>query len=125
MRDALQAPDALSNAGGVGFSNEFNRPGAPNLIQSDGDRHRRMHSEVVRPLQPAQMKQHRPFLKSLIGERVKSLVGRAPFDAIAEVARFLPAAAISVLVGLPEEGRASMLDWAATTFNAVGSGPCV
>ncbi len=82
--------------------------------------HRRLRSEVIRPLLPAQLKQHRPFLKDLIGERVKSLVGRGPFDAIAEVARFLPTAAISALVGLPEEGRASMLDWAAATFNAVG-----
>ena len=120
VRDALQAPDALSNAGGVGFSEEFNRPGGPNLIQSDGDRHRRMRAEVIRPLLPAQLKQHRPFLKGLIGERIKSLVGRGPFDAMAEIARFLPTAAISALVGLPEEGRASMLDWAAATFNAVG-----
>ena len=120
VRDALQAPDALSSAGGVGFSEEFNRPGAPNLLQSDGDQHRRLRSEVIRPLLPAQLKQHRPFLRDLIAARVKSLVGRGPFDAISEIARFLPTTAISALVGLPEEGRAAMLDWAAATFNAVG-----
>ncbi len=120
VREALQAPGTLSSAGGVGFSEQFNRPGAPNLLQSDGDQHKRLRAEVIRPLLPAQLKQHRPFLKRLIGERVRSLVDRGSFDAIADLARFLPTAAISALVGLPEEGRASMLDWAAATFNAVG-----
>ena len=101
MRDALQAPDVLSSADGVGFSDEFNRPGTTSVVQSDGD-------------------QHRPLLKGLIGERIKSLVGRGPFDAIAKIARLLPTAAISALVGLPEDGRASMLDWAVANCNAVG-----
>ena len=120
VRDALRAPGTLSSAGGVGFSDEFNRPGAPNLLQSDGDQHRRLRTEVIRPLMPEQLKQHRPLLKQLIVERVRSLADRGPFDAITDLARFLPIAAISELVGLPEEGRASMLDWAAATFNAVG-----
>ena len=120
VRDALQAPDVLSSADGVGFSDEFNRPGTTSVVQSDGDQHRRLRSEVVHPLLPAQLKQHRPLLKGLIGERIKSLVGRGPFDAIAKIARLLPTAAISALVGLPEDGRASMLDWAVANCNAVG-----
>ena len=120
VRDALRAPDALSSAGGVGFSDEFNRPGGPNLLQSDGDQHRRLRLAVIPPLMPAQLKQHRPFLRGLIEERVRSLVDHEPFDAMAEIARLLPTQAISALVGLPEEGRAAMLDWAGATFNAVG-----
>ena len=120
VRDALQAPESLICSRGVGFSDVFNTPGGPNLLQSDGDQHKRMRAEVVRPLSPAQLKQHRGFLRELIGERVKSLVDRGPFNAMTEIARFLPVAAISRLVGLPDEGRAAMLDWAAATFNAVG-----
>ena len=120
VRDALQAHDALRSGNGVGFSDGFNKPGAPNIIMSDGDQHRRLRAEVVRPILPAQLKQHRPFLRKLIGERIKSLVDRGSFDAMAEIAQFLPTVAISELVGLPEEGRASMLEWAAAVFNAVG-----
>ena len=120
VRDALQAPESLICSRGVGFSDVFNTPGGPNLLQSDGDQHKRMRAEVVRPLLPAQLKQHRGLLRELIGERVKSLVDRGPFNAMVEIARFLPMAAISRLVGLPDEGRAAMLDWAAATFNAVG-----
>ncbi len=120
VRTALLAQDSLVSGQGVGFSDAFNKPGVPNLLQSDGDQHRRMRAEVSRPLLPAQLKQHRPFLRDLIGERVKSLVDHGPFDAMTEIAQCLPTTAISALVGLPEEGRAAMLDWAAATFNAVG-----
>ena len=120
VRDALQAPDALASGSGVGFNDLINKPGAPNIIMSDGDEHRRLRAEVVRPLMPVPLKQHRQELKALIVERVVSLVDRGPFDAMTEIAPFLPLEAISKLVGLPEDGRASMLEWAAAVFNAMG-----
>ena len=120
VRDALQAPDALASGGGVGFNDLINKPGAPNIIMSDGGEHRRLRAEVVRPILPAPLKQHRAVLKALIGERIASLVDRGSFDAMTEIAPFLPLEAISKLVGLPEDGRASMLEWAAAVFNAIG-----
>ncbi len=120
VRDALQSSGPLSSAQGVGFSDAFNRPGAPNIIMSDGDLHRRLRTEVMRPLLPNQLRQHRDYLKTLITERIRALVDHGPFDAMTEIARFLPVTAISVFVGLPEEGRASMLEWAAAVFNALG-----
>ena len=39
---ALRMPDILINGKGVGFNLQFNTPGGPNLIQSDGDLHNRM-----------------------------------------------------------------------------------
>lgn len=120
VRDALRAPDALISRKGVGFSPQFNTPGGPNLIQSDGDLHQRMKAEVLRPLNVGALRQHRPLLKHLISARIEALVDTGRFDAMAEIARVLPIQAISVLVGLPEEGRAAMLEWAAAAFNALG-----
>lgn len=120
VRDALRSPETLISGKGVGFSNEFNTPGGPNLIQSDGDLHNRMKAEVLRPLNVGALKPHRPLLKELIAARIGELVDRGFFDAMAEIARVLPTEAISFLVGLPEDGRARMLDWAAATFNALG-----
>ncbi len=54
--NALQAPGALSSAGGVGFSEQFNRPGARNLLQSDGGHHRQLHTDVIHPLLAPYMK---------------------------------------------------------------------
>ena len=120
VEKALHASDALACSSGVGFSDQFNKRGGPNLLASDGDQHRRMRKEVIGPLMPGALKQHRQFLKDLIGAKVKSLVGCGRFNAMTEIAQFLPTKAISILVGLPEAGRAAMLDWAAANFNAVG-----
>ncbi len=120
VRDALRAPDALISGKGVGFSDEFNTPGGPNVIQSDGDLHGRLKTEVLRPLNIGALRPHRPLLKEMIAARIGELVGEGPFDAMTEIARVLPTRAISFLVGLPEDGRARMLDWAAAAFNALG-----
>lgn len=120
LRDALRTPETLTSGKGVGFSPQFNNPGGPNLIQSDGELHARMKTEVLRPLNVGALKQHRPLLKQLIATRIDALIGAGPFDAMVEIARVLPTQAISFLVGLAEEGRARMLDWAAAAFNALG-----
>jgi cytochrome P450 len=119
-RDALRASNVLISGQGVGFNDAFNKPGQPNVLQSDGEQHRRMKAWILRPLLPAQLKQHRDMLKDLISKQIASLVDRGPFDAMEGIARCLPLSAISFLVGLPDEGRASMLKWAAATFNALG-----
>ena len=120
VRDALRAHDVLASGDGVGFNHIVNTPGGPNIIQSDGELHDRLKAEVMRPLRPGQLRQYREGLKAMIGARIRDLVDAGPFEAIAEVAQLLPTQAISQLVGLPEEGRAAMLDWAAATFNALG-----
>ncbi len=120
VRDALRASDILVSGDGVGFNDIVNRPGLPNLIQSDGDLHERMKAEVLRPLRPGLIRQYRDGLHALISRRIRELVDAGRFDAMTEIAQFLPTRAISDLVGLPEAGRAKMLDWAAALFNSVG-----
>jgi len=48
------------------------------------------------------------------------LVAKGSFDAVTDLAQYLPVKIVSDLVGLPEEGRAKMLDWAAATFDTFG-----
>lgn len=120
VRDALRASDILASGSGVGFNDIVNTPGLPNIIGSDGKLHERLKAEVMRPLRPGQLRQYRDGLKAMIADRIGELVDAGPFDAITQVAQLLPVRAISELVGLPEEGRAAMLDWAAATFNSMG-----
>ncbi|WCM25014.1 cytochrome P450 [Sphingomonas sp. QA11] len=120
VQAALRDSDRLINGEGVGFSEAFNAPKGMNVIQSDGDLHRRLRLTVMRPLSPGRLREVRPDLKAMIVERVKSLVGRGWFDAMSELARFLPVEAVSHFVGLPAVGRERMLDWAAAAFNVIG-----
>lgn len=120
VQAALRAADTLISGEGVGFSDAFNAPKGMNVIQSDGDLHRRLRAAVVRPLTPAALKAARAELKAMMAARVAALAGQGWFDAMRSLAPFLPVEAVSHLVGLPDVGRERMLEWAAAAFNAIG-----
>ncbi len=120
VQTALRAADALLSGDGVGFSDVFNAPKGMNVIQTDGDIHRRMRASVTRPLMPAALKTARADLKAMVAARVEMLAGTGWFDAMPALASFLPVQAVSHLVGLPEAGRERMLEWAGAAFNAIG-----
>lgn len=120
VQTALRAPDQLISGEGVGFSAAFNAPKGLNVLQSDGELHRRMRNAVMKPLTPAALRNGRGTLKDMIVGRVSSLKRRGWFDAMKSLTPFLPVEAVSHLVGLPKEGRERMLDWAAAAFNVIG-----
>ncbi|HRE43671.1 MAG TPA: cytochrome P450 [Terricaulis sp.] len=91
-----------------------------NVIQSDGELHTRLRLTVMKPLSPATISKARDDLKAMVSARVNALKGAGWFDAMRELAPFLPLQAISHLVGLPEVGRERMLAWAAAAFNLIG-----
>lgn len=120
VQAALRSSDRLISGEGVGFSDVFNAPKGMNVIQSDGELHDRLRVTVMRPLAPATINKARDDLKAMVATRVDALKGKGWFDAMPELASFLPVQAISHLVGLPEVGRERMLAWAAATFNLIG-----
>ena len=120
VQAALRASDVLISGEGVGFSDAFNAPKGMNVIQSDGDLHRRLRNTVIRPLTVAKLREARGDLKKRVAMRIGSLVGQGMFDAMKALASFLPVEAVSHLVGLPEVGREHMLEWASAAFNVIG-----
>lgn len=120
VQAALRNSRVLVSGEGVGFGAAFNAPKGRNVLQTDGDVHRRMRGTVIRPLMPAALRAIRPDLKALIGARVASLKKQGSFDAMTDLAAFLPIEAVSHLVGLPSVGRKRMLEWAAAAFNVIG-----
>ena len=120
VQAALRASDLLISGEGVGFSDAFNAPKGMNVIQSDGELHRRLRATVSRPLTPLKLRESRADLKAMIVSRVAALAGQGWFDAMKGLASFLPVEAIAHLVGLPAVGRERLLDWAAATFNLIG-----
>lgn len=120
VQAALRASDRLISGEGVGFSDAFNAPKGMNVIQSDGELHRRLRMTVMRPLTPAKLNEARGTLKAMISGRVAALAGQSWFDAMKDLAAFLPVEAVSHFVGLPDAGRERMLEWAAATFNLIG-----
>ncbi|MEZ5922058.1 MAG: cytochrome P450 [Parvularculaceae bacterium] len=121
---ALRSADALISGEGIGFNRIANHQTAERgVLTSDGERHQKLRSVLARPLGPGALRERREMLKSLIDAQVASLVGGETFDAVPALARHLPLKAVTALVGLDEEGRAKMLDWAAAFFNTLAPIP--
>jgi cytochrome P450 len=121
VRAALRADDVLVSGRGVGMNGVVNAPGSRMTLTSDGDVHRQLRAVVMKPMLPSTLRAVQEEVQALADALVAELLGRASFDGIADFARHLPVAIVSRLVGLPEEGRQRMLDWAKATFDALGT----
>jgi cytochrome P450 len=74
----------------------------------------------MKPMMPSALREVQVEVQALADELVERLLACESFDGATDFAQHLPVAVISHLVGLPEEGRQRMLEWAAATFDALG-----
>ena len=72
------------------------------------------------PLLPSAMASIRDGVQTQADELIAGLVQRDEFDAIADLARYLPLAVVRDLVGLPDFGQDRMLAWAGAAFDVLG-----
>jgi cytochrome P450 len=120
VRKALLAPEIFSSASGCMMNAPMNEAAKGIMLCSDDPEHLAMRRLFARPLQPKALAELRPRLESLVDARIDALVDRGSFDGVTDLAHFLPLAIVTELVGLDEEGRAHMLDWAGAIFDAFG-----
>lgn len=123
VQNALRDSEKLISGEGVGFNDIFNAPRGVNVIQSDGYVHTRLRKTVMKPLTPAALKDVRPYLKNMMVGHVQMLRSSGSFEAMSQLASFLPLNAVAHLVGLPQHGREHMLEWAAAAFNGIKPQP--
>lgn len=119
LRDILANWTDFSSAGGVAMNDLMNRLMAGTVLTSDPPEHQRLRQILGAPIGPARLAKLRPRMRALAMERVAELKGTGGFDAMRRLAMLLPLNVVSELVGLPEEGRERMLDWAAAAFNGM------
>jgi cytochrome P450 len=122
VRAALRADDVLISGHGVAMNTVVNgQPSSRITLTSDGDVHRQLRAVLMKPMMPSVLHAVEERVQSLADELVADLLGRDSFDGMTEFAQYLPVAIVSHLVGLPEQGRQRMLDWARATFDALGT----
>src|SRR5262245_6454881 len=122
VRAALRADKALISGRGVAMNDLVNKQNEQGRVTlgSDGDVHRQLRGVLMKPMMPSALREVQVQVQELADELVERLLARESFDGATDFAQHLPVAIISHLVGLPEEGRQRMLDWAAATFDALG-----
>jgi cytochrome P450 len=120
VRNALRDHKTFSSAYGVAANEVTNRLMRGVTLASDPPEHTEMRAALSAPLLPNALKQHQERIDAAARTLIDQLVERETFDAIADLARFLPLTIISHLVGLPEDGRQNMLIWASAAFDGLG-----
>ena len=120
VRAALRADSTLLSGQGVAMNDVLNGTGVNNSLVSDGDQHKRLRSAVMKPMMPSALRDIRQQVQELSDDLIDHLLASDGFDGVADFARDLPIAVVAEMVGLPDEGRDRMLDWAAASFNVLG-----
>jgi cytochrome P450 len=120
VREALRNWQVYSSASGVMMNQPMNDALRGITLCTDGAEHHAMRRVLVRPLAPDELRALKTRIEDEAEALVARLVARRHFDAAADLAQHLPITIVSELVGLPEEGREHMLEWAAANFNCFG-----
>ena len=120
VKQALLDASVSSSANGCMMNAPMNAATKGIMLCSDDPDHLAMRRLFARPLQTKELAAHRQRFEALAVETVERLVAGGEFDAVHDLAHVLPLAVVTELVGLDAEGRANMLAWAASIFNAFG-----
>lgn len=120
LSEALRNWRVFSSALGVAgdeFGCQYSRGGT---LTSDPPLHDKLRKVSVAPLRPSKMDGYRGDIQAEATALIDRLIARGSFDGIADFARHLPLTMVTDFVGLPEEGRENMLNWAAAGFDVLG-----
>jgi cytochrome P450 len=120
VRDALQQWHPYSSAHGVMMNDHTNEALRGIMLCSDPPEHDLLRGIAQRPMMPREIKLLEPLINEEAEKLADRLTAKGSFDAATELAHHLPLTIVSRLVGLPEEGREQMLDWARANFNCFG-----
>lgn len=120
LRAALATPDLFSSAHGCMMNDPMNTAFVGNILCTDDPEHADMRRVFARPLMPGTVGVLRDRMEDLASAQVDTLLRQDSFDAVTGIAHILPLNIVADLVGLPEDGRRHMLDWAAGSFDAFG-----
>lgn len=120
VRAALMDWRVFSSARSVFVDEETNANLEGITLCSDPPDHTMMRSVLGRPLRPDRMREIAPTIAAEADRVVDRVVAAGRFDAVSELAEHLPMTVVSTLVGLGEEHRVKMLDWAAAIWDVQG-----
>jgi cytochrome P450 len=120
VRAALGNAEVFSSAHGVAMNPTMNELLQGGLLCSDKPKHDVLRRIIEKPVTPKALADLRAKVMSEAEALVERLVARKHFDAVTDLAQYLPVTIVSELVGLPEEGRERMLDWAPANFDCLG-----
>jgi cytochrome P450 len=120
VKSALANDTDFISSKGVMMNEPTNEATAGITLCSNGEPHKAMRKVLLKPLSPKALQELKEQIYSEAESLIDRLVAKKRFNAATDLAQHLPVTIVSKLVGVPEEGRERMLEWATAGFNCVG-----
>ena len=120
IRAALLDAEVFTSREGISMNAMLNQASDGIMLLADDPVHRRLRRVFQRPLLPQALATLAGRLQALAEARVDALIEKGEFDAVTELAHYLPLTVVTELLGLSAEGKENMLYWAAGLFDAMG-----
>lgn len=116
----LRDPLTFVSSKGLSLQPKVNEILVGSTLNSDPPAHDATRSVTGAPLLPGALTEHAGRIEAAAERLIESLVERREFDAIADLANYLPVTIVAELVGLPDAGTGNLFKWASATFNLFG-----
>lgn len=120
VKHALKNYTAFSSAQGVAADDAGCQLMRGNTVASDPPVHDEMRRAMGAPLLPGALRDVKARVEQCAEQLICTLIERRKFDGMTDLARHIPETVVTDLVGLPEDGRENMGDWAAAAFDMLG-----
>ncbi len=120
VKECLRNADVFISGQGISLNDKFNGILRGNAVASDGDLHVKLRKVIGAPMLPGALTAITGRVQEAAEALSQRVAQKGSFDAVTELAHQLPLTLVTEFVGLSEEGREHMLEWAAAGFDAVG-----
>ena len=120
VRAVLRDWKTFSSASGVALNDTLNNAMQGNTLGSDPPLHDLLRNVVASRMTAQSLRPTKEMIEQRAEELVERLVAQQSFDAVKDLAQILPPSIVPDFIGLPQEGREHLLEWAEATFNAMG-----
>ena len=120
VRAVLMDKERFISGKGVTLNNAVNGLGAGTTLMSDPPQHTQLRSVLIKPMTPKALAEMTDRVQAEADGLIDRLVEKGSFDGVKDLAMYLPITIVSILVGLPEDVRGNMLEWAAASFDSFG-----
>ncbi len=119
-RYILQNHKKFISSKGVALNEATNDAAKGIPLTLDPPEHTRLKKVLDEPLTRQAVAALTDQMEQEADKLIERLVAQRAFDGVEDLARALPVSIVSTLVGLPEDGRDAMLEWAAASHDVNG-----
>jgi cytochrome P450/ferredoxin-NADP reductase len=120
VTQVLRNHETFISGKGLSLNQKTNDKLVGSTLNSDSPAHERTRAITGAPLLPGALTDIEPRIRQAAENLIDELAARGSFDAVADLAQYLPLTIVAEMVGLPSGGRDNMLRWASATFNLFG-----